>query len=790
MEAMPLVLWAAWLVAVAPGPVTAAEVPFSPPVSVAASAPVTQAVAAEPVTAAAEPVTTAAAVTAPPAPVINFSGEIVERGTRRPLADAQVVITDLGLAAFTEKNGAFEFEDVPAGVYTIVVPIVGYEKFQTKEEIIEGERTQVRYFIEPAADNLEIVVEADRVRKEVTRITLKREEITKVAGTNNDALRVIQTLPGVTAVNELRGDMLVRGSGPFDNLILIDRLQIPFAYHFGGLKSVYSSEMLSRIDFYPGGFSAKYGGAMGGVVAAETRQGNPDRYAGFADVNLLLSEGLVEGPVNEKARFAISGRRSYLDFLAQPLTKALAPPGQYDFTVFPQFYDYQLRADIDATDANRVTVFAFGADDVAKLFADVENDREPGIRGDFFMHNAFHNQAVAWNFEPHRKLRLRTMGAYYTVPQEASLGQSDRINILTRVPVGMHDAEWDHGASTLRFGAQAFQINYRLDTRFPRLPQRGETDYSFTDAPRISTRRTTKLTNVSAYIEEIWSVTRDLKVIPGVNTGALGEVSSPYADFRLASRYSPVTKTTFKGAVGTFHAYPNPIFLDPDFGNPALLPQRAVHYIAGVEQRFGDDWEASLEAYYKDLRDLVTSSAGEASSFSNGAHGYSRGFEVYLRKNFTRNFFGWITYSYSQSRRSVPPEKTLYLFQFDQPHVANVIGSYKINRAWQVGARWHYASGNPYTPVEGRVYLIDKGFFVPVFSPDLYSRRLPPTHRLDLRVDRTWTFDTWKLLLYAEVWNAYLHANLLGYNFNYDYTEREDIHSFPILPTLGVRGEF
>lgn len=788
MKAMPLVLWAAaWLVAVAPGPLAATRVTTAPvPVSAPALASVTDAAAA--VTEAAAAVT--ADVAAPAAPVVNLSGEVVERGTRRPLADAQVIVADLGLTAFTGKDGRFEFEDVPAGVYTIIVPIVGYEKFQTKEEIKRGERIDVRYFVEPAAGNLEIVVEAERVRKEVTRITLKREEITKVPGTNNDALRVVQTLPGVTAVNELRGDMLVRGSGPFDNLILIDRLQIPFAYHFGGLKSVYSSEMLSRIDFYPGGFSAKYGGAMGGVVAAETRPGNPDRYTGFADVNLLLSEGLVEGPVNEKVRFALSGRRSYLDFLAKPLTKALAPPGQYDFTVFPQFYDYQLRADVDTTDEHRFTVFAFGADDVAKLFADVENDREPGIRGDFYVHNAFHNQAVAWNYEPSRKLRLRTTGAYYTVPQEAALGQSDKLDILTRVPVGIHDGEWDHGDSTLRFGLQAFQINYRLDTRFPRLPQRGETDYSFTDAPRISTRRATRLTNASAYVEEIWSASRDLKIIPGVNAGALGEVSSPYADLRLASRFSPVTQTTLKAAVGSFHAYPNPIFLDRDFGNPELLPQRAIHYVAGVEQRFGDDWEASLEGYYKDLRDLVTSNAGGDTPFSNGARGYSRGVEVYLRKNFTRNFFGWVTYSYSQSRRTVPPEATLYLFQYDQPHVANVIASYRFNRAWQVGARWHYASGNPYTPVDGRVYLIDKGFFVPVFSPQLYSRRLPATHRLDLRVDRSWTFDTWKLLLYAEVWNAYLHSNLLGYNYNYDFTKREDIYSFPILPTLGVRGEF
>jgi hypothetical protein len=721
---------------------------------------------------------------------LNFGGQLVERGTRKPLSEAQVVIAELGLTTLSDADGHFEFEDIEPGVYTIIVPIVGYVKFQTKEEVAPGERTQVRYYIEPAPGNLEIVVEAERVRKEVSRVTLRREEITKVPGTNNDALRVVQTLPGVSAVNELSGELLVRGSGPFDNLIQIDRMMAPFAYHFGGLKSVFSSEMISRIDFYPGGFSSKYGNAMGGVVDAETRQGNPDRYSGFLDMNVLLSEGLIEGPIGKKVRFAVSGRRSYLDFLAGPLTKAIAPPGQYQFTVFPQFYDYQVRADYDVTDQHRITVMTFGADDVAKLFADVENDREPGIRGDFFLHNQFHNQAVVWSWRPNRRTRLRTMAAHYYIPQEARVGLNDFVNVTTRVPTLVHDGEWDHGDNTLRFGYSVAQLTSELDTRFPRLPQRGETDYSFTDAPRVNVNRTSTYTRHEAYVEDILQLSKDLKVIPGIHLSALQEKSVPYADARIAARYSVVTGTTLKGAAGTYHAYPGPFLMDKDFGNPDLKPQRALHYVAGVERQFPGGWEASVEGYYKDFQNLVASFAGAKVPFTNDGAGYSYGMEVYLRKNLTERFFGWVTYSYSKSRRIIPPDHEFSNFQFDQPHVANVIASYKLTRAWQLGARWHFASGNPYTPVNGRVFLIDKGFYVPVFSPDLYSKRLPPTHRLDLRVDRTWTFDVWRLLLYAEVWNVYMHPNLLGFNFNYDYTKRVDVHSFPILPSVGVRGEF
>jgi hypothetical protein len=306
----------------------------------------------------------------------------------------------------------------------------------------------------------------------------------------------------------------------------------------------------------------------------------------------------------------------------------------------------------------------------------------------------------------------------------------------------------------------------------------------------VTTDRSTTISQAAVYVEEIWEANRQLKLIPGMRAATLFGQSEPYLDGRLAARYSPFTGTTFKAATGTFHAYANPALLDPDFGNPNLKPQLAVHYVAGVEQQFGDGWEASIEGFYKDLSKLVASYAGSEERYTNDVHGFSTGFELYLRKNFTNRLFGWLTYSFSRSRRAVPPEATLYLFQFDQPHVANAVVSYKLDRHWQFGARWQYSSGNPYTDIEGRVFLIDKGFFVPVFSRDLYARRLPPTHRLDLRLDRTFVFDNWRLLVYGEIWNTYMHQNLLGFNYNYDYTKREDIYSFPILPTFGVRGEF
>jgi hypothetical protein len=62
-------------------------------------------------------------------------------------------------------------------------------------------------------------------------------------------------------------------------------------------------------------------------------------------------------------------------------------------------------------------------------------------------------------------------------------------------------------------------------------------------------------------------------------------------------------------------------------------------------------------------------------------------------------------------------------------------------------------------------------------------------HRLDVRLEKKWTFSSWSLAAYLEVQNAYNHPPVEGYRYNYDYTKSETINGLPILPSIGFRGE-
>ena len=126
------------------------------------------------------------------------------------------------------------------------------------------------------------------------------------------------------------------------------------------------------------------------------------------------------------------------------------------------------------------------------------------------------------------------------------------------------------------------------------------------------------------------------------------------------------------------------------------------------------------------------------------------------------------------------------LFDYDQPHDLNLALSWR-GGPWQVGARFSYTSGLPYTPVTGAIYDSDADRYIPAYS-EVNSSRVPGHHQLDVRVDYHWRIGYIRMSAFLDVQNAYLNAELLNYQYNFDYSERNAFESLPILPSIGLRG--
>ena len=124
--------------------------------------------------------------------------------------------------------------------------------------------------------------------------------------------------------------------------------------------------------------------------------------------------------------------------------------------------------------------------------------------------------------------------------------------------------------------------------------------------------------------------------------------------------------------------------------------------------------------------------------------------------------------------------------------------NYSFARNWTFGLKWQYHTGKPYTEILGSQAVLDPNdannvlYYEPIYDPYKNSARLPPYHRLDLRIDRDWTFNSWKLNTYFEIFNVYNRCNVEGYDYDESYSaaSKEKICGVPALPSFGVEAQF
>jgi outer membrane cobalamin receptor len=258
---------------------------------------------------------------------------------------------------------------------------------------------------------------------------------------------------------------------------------------------------------------------------------------------------------------------------------------------------------------------------------------------------------------------------------------------------------------------------------------------------------------------------------------------------RFDARWAATDTTTVKGGVGFYSEAADIDETNHIFGNPKAGPDLAVHYSAGAEQRLGDAVSLDVTGFYKHFYHVLSPVDDPSIKYANTGKGRAYGAEVMLRHDLRSRFYGWLAYTLQRSERLDPGATEYRLFDTDQTHNVTAIGQYRLTPTWEIGARFRYVTGSPSTPVEDATYDSDADTYVPVYGA-ANSTRLGAFHQLDVRVDKHFVFEDWKLTAYVDVQNVYNQANADGVNYNYDYSESQPATGLPLLPSFGVRGEF
>ena len=161
-----------------------------------------------------------------------------------------------------------------------------------------------------------------------------------------------------------------------------------------------------------------------------------------------------------------------------------------------------------------------------------------------------------------------------------------------------------------------------------------------------------------------------------------------------------------------------------------------------------------------------------------------------LRQDLWKGLFGWVAYTISRSERKNSPEDAWQLFRYDQTHILTIVGSYRLPWGLEAGVRFRYVTGNPTTPVVGGLRDTTSQDWLQI-SGGINSNRLPAFQQLDLRIDKTWVFNRWKLGLYLDIQNLYNRANTetLVYGGR-QLAQVAPISGIPFFPNIGLRADF
>jgi TonB family protein len=742
-----------------------------------------------------------------PDPTVRLRGAIFLRGTRAPVEDAVVTVipevfwqavrsnpklelwADDSVQARTDDAGRFEVAGVTPGRYHLIVTGPHARRYEI-DETIGDDLLTVNYYVEPNDyTRYESTVRADPNREEISRVSLKTEELMKIPGSFGDALRALENLPGVARAPFNSGLIIIRGAKPTDSKVYLSGGEVPQLYHFGGLRSVVPTELVDRVDYFPGNFSARWGRAIGGAVDLDLRAPRRDRYHGSVELNVFDAGFVVEGPMKEGG-FFLAARRSYIDALL-----AAVHPSGLTFQSAPVYYDYQAGFEYPLGHG-KIRVLASGADDQLKLVFDKPTDTDPLVSG-FGTHIAYHRLQLRWTGTVGRWSLMLQNSTGYTA-QDGEVGRSLSYDV------------WNVGTDFRLEGRRSlgprFKVLLGLDTQYayvnlsndaPAPPQEGTIISPVSTQMLQHVEQHFHLGAIGAYAELQWKPSERAVFTPGWRFDWYSAIHLPTFDPRLTARFQLWKYTWLKTGIGLYSQSPTATDYNATYGNPNLRPEHAVHAGLGIEQGILPGLMLEVSGFYKYLYDLaapssqftVRNGAPVAERVASIGTGHIYGGEVLLRQSISKYFFGWVSYTLMRSVRKDCATCDLRTFDYDQTHVLILALHGYLPKGFELGLRFRYITGYPQTKPYGGFYDADADVYSAAQGP-VNTARLADYHSLDLRVDKTFLFRKWILKIYLDLYNVYDRRNEEVAQLSYDFTRSTPIHGLPIIPSFGIRGEF
>lgn len=777
----------------------------------------------------------------------SIAGTIVNKLTNQPVPFANIVLDSARNGTTSDIDGKFEFKSLPPGSYNISCSYIGFET-NTKYEIVvfANKKTSITFELSETYNKLkEVTVSANTIKKmaesPVSLQTISAAEIYRNPGGNRDISKVIQSLPGVASSNSFRNDIIVRGGAPNENRFYIDGIEIPNINHFatqgssGGPVGMLNVNFIREVDFYAGAFPVNSGNALSSVLFFKQVNGNPDKLTG----NVMLGSSdfgiTLDGPTGDNSSFIFSYRRSYL----QLLFKALALP------FLPTYNDLQYKHRFKINNKNIVQVLALGAFDTFKLNKSVNDnlsDSETIDRNNYILGNLPSNDQ--WNY---------TVGATY----QHFGSKGNQLFVLSQSKLHNEAKKYINNIET----PENLTIDYtseETENKF-RFEQRGAIlGWKYTGGLGVETGEYTTSTfsrasannqpitidynsdiNFLKYAAFFQTNKRFINDKLSVSLGLRSDINDYSSKMnnpidqlspRLSLSYNLTSKLALSGNVGKYFQLPPYTSLGYRDGANLLINQPNLTYISTLHKVIGLAYfpskfsKITVEAFnktynnYPYLTDKGISLANLGSDFgvigneaaTSTSRGKSKGIEFFAQQRLSSSVYGILSYTFVRSKFT-NATNSFVPSAWDNQHILSITAGKKLKRNWEVGAKFRFLGGAPYTPYntsvssQKNVWEANKQG-IPDWS-QINTLRLKNSHGLDIRIDKKWFFEKSSLNLYVDVQNVYGYKNQLApylnvvtdenYNPTTDpnnpnayQTKLVENNSGTILPSIGMMFNF
>ncbi|WP_319482625.1 TonB-dependent receptor [uncultured Draconibacterium sp.] len=730
---------------------------------------------------------------------VTISGYITDVASGESLINANIYETLKKKGTVSNVYGFYSLT-LPPGQQNLLFSFVGYSK-QSLDFNLQKD-TVINIRLKQMADLDEITVHASKSNVERTQMSLLQlpveriEKLPVILG-EPDVLKVIQLLPGVQAGTEGTSGIYVRGGGADQNLFLLDGVPVYNASHLFGFFSVFNSNAVKTVNLYKGGFPARFGGRLSSVVDIRMKEGNDQEYKGEFSVGLISSRFSFEGPINKgKTAFIVSGRRTYIDVLAQPFIQlANKKADNEDINAGYYFYDLNAKINHRFSDRDRLFLSMYSGKDKAY-------DKSEFTSGESNYYDKYNDNlgwgnitsALRWNHVFGPKLFSNATLTYskYNFDVESDYeytGQEYYDRDYFRYMSGINDVtakmDFDYypGVNhSLKFGASNTWHTFKPGVNHEKTTV--DDDGYKLDQDTTYGNQNIAATEFDAYLEDSWNITSRLNANIGLYFSWFNVQNTNYTSFqpRLAFRYLVSDNLSIKASYAKMSQYihllsSSTISLPTDLWLPTtqnVKPQNSEQWALGAAYKHRKGYEFSVEAFYKEMDNLIEYKPGATfSGVSEGweskietGKGWSYGAEFMVEKK-TGKTTGWLGYTLSWSNRKFDNLNFGKTFpaKYDRRHDINLVLNHEVSKKFDIGLAWVYGTGNATTlgaqdysaMLPGMDNYYSGGAIT--YYGGRNSYRMPAYHRLDLSMNfhkqkkrgvRTWTVG---------VYNAYSRQN-------------------------------